>query len=1090
MVSAFTFDKQKIFVITNISLDIYQKTDDVKLFESINWFRIQKLMKQGNVVTFKFDKAKFAINSNKADQIFGAAGHIFKQIFTKTELKDIGIADLNFQKIQMTEYPALLRLRLKAQNKGIEIPQKSLEKMLFILRYLINTVSLSDFQDSNYVFTPLFFDLLPLCSFITTLKIPLFALIPNLQNYCKYMNKLKAIEFQGKSMKKLIDILKSLLSQECEKSKLTALSFVETDLSVEELQALSSFCHKKRITSLALHEACSKEAKQYLTNNFFTNQMSASLTTLNLAGTKGLDIAKLLGKLPGLYALSLSRCNLQIAQALNVITSCNLPRLKFLDLSYNPCNSMPSVGLFLPQTLYSLVVDGVEWEDKTLINFMKFIVFGEKQINGLKLSLSNAKASNEEWRRVFAFLKITKAKNLCALTWDNNPLSEELFDFIYKNVNLSYLSLCGCIAYNDQENLNRLSNFVAVSPSLLFLRIRGSQTNFIGQNISTLLKSASKSNSLVHLDISDNKIGDIGITQLRQFIKSNKTLQVLVFDGSEPNNPHLFFETLETAAKPPNQLLNVSFPVNDVTNLVNKGRITAEKKKVLMNHFMKKTYPKPIKTNKKVVLNNSNSNPYYQQQLQQIFPIPESSPFINPFCIFRHTPAEPFPQYLTFDQIDILKKTVPTTPYKEKSKSQILSPSFNTSAYSPSTVRSTRSTSTLSIKSSQPSNTKTTYTGSSARSGSTTPTSTTSRKSSLLEPRQPETVPLFLQQNIVNDDGYDPDTSDDYISSDSEREEQEEKNKRVRAKYTKILADKERKKHVSYIYEYSDDEYEKRSNISKKEQQKSQESSFLDALKSAINKDTKSNIQNQKQTSSLYSPQRKTQNKPATRNTKPKQQDDDYDYDDYNDSEDFIIDNDVGSERDSLGSLHSIRKTDKDSARINPSFGNKRQAPTPLNRTYITQNDQSIKSLASVESLPQARRMQANQKPLTPTVTRTTPPLMAPPKENPKRAADAPSSARNQRKHNYFDFDSDSDTCTENKAGPEIVFGSKKVRFQKQKTNEMSSSTISESYASTKSTSSTRKKAPKLYLDDDEENDTTPTVSLRKQKKSSSKKKK
>ncbi|EAY20429.1 Leucine Rich Repeat family protein [Trichomonas vaginalis G3] len=628
------------YVVTDITLDVYESETN-KLRQSEYWINLIQIEYKLNQITLTFEKDELIINSSRAEIIFYAVGHIMKQISTKDQFDNFGFGQTKFSTVLNTNYAAVYRFTQHANLKKQEIPPKLLDKISKLAQYGETTLNLQDFMQYTE-FLPNVFEILPLIRTLSTLKISNPRNIPNLETYFAYLSKIKRFEITGKSGNTIIPALSQFLSMK--KLQIQSISLENTEMTLDEVKKFGKICKSLKITSLGLHNITEdSESSDYLVTKFLSPQLTKNLTVLDFSGTKKLDVSRVLPRIPSIFALNLSNIDTEISEIFELMSNSPLPHLKYLDISQNPSKKPISFISKLPQNLFSIFADFVNWENDTFLVFMQYMI-GKNPIKGLKLSVSHANCENKIWQQIFSMMKETSTNNLSGLIWDNNPLSSSLFVFLQKQVLLSYLSLCFCFDEKCQNFVQNLANFVAISPSLLFLKIRGDkQQKVIGQNCGQLIRSVLKSN-LIHFDISDNKISDTGIYNLQNLVCNNETLELLMFDGSSPSNVNSYLDLLRKCSQASSKLL-ISFPSDDLDSLYNWMKISKEEKSEIMNLYKQKVY-----------LKEENS-----------FPIPKDSPFMKPFNCFKYYYKSNFPQILSNEQIDLIKKvTQPNISIPEK----------------------------------------------------------------------------------------------------------------------------------------------------------------------------------------------------------------------------------------------------------------------------------------------------------------------------------------------------------------------------------------------------------------------------------------
>lgn len=629
------------YIVTDQTLDVYESRTK-KLRQSESWIKLIQIEYRLNQISLAFESIEIIINTNRAEIMFYAVGHIMRQISNERKFSELGFAT-----VENTGFPAIYRLTQTAKVRNIELPQRFVDAITNIAKFGQSTIDLGEISNYNQ-YIPQLFDVLPLMKFIDTIKLTNYSKYPNFESYISNISTISNIEFIGKSDNTIVQLLSKLLKSR--KIKIKSLSFENTDLSTEELGMISKICENLKITSIGLHNVSrNSDSSNFLSTKFLSPSLMKNITVVNLSGTKHLDIMKILPRIPNVFALSLANTGVEVSDIFEYISHSPLIRLKYLDISENLSTKQIKIDTKLPPTIFCIIANKIKWCGDTFLQFMQMMV-GKYPINGLKLSVS--KAQVESWDRIFAFLKEVSSKTLSGLNWDKNPLSSSLFEFLQKQPLLSYLSLRGCFSESDSSFVSQLSHFVEISPSLLYLCVRGtSKRKMKGHSCGKLIRSVAKSN-VIHFDICQNSISDSGVINLRNLIEQDDKIEVLVFDGSEPMNPHEYTDMLKSALKAKSNLV-ISYPSEDIEELYRMSKISMDDKQHIFDMLAR-----AVKVR------------------EDSFPIPQNSPFIKPYTVFKYYSQPMFPKTLSDEQIELFKSVSHFNSSSPLSASTVKTPRF------------------------------------------------------------------------------------------------------------------------------------------------------------------------------------------------------------------------------------------------------------------------------------------------------------------------------------------------------------------------------------------------------------------------------
>ncbi|EAY16374.1 Leucine Rich Repeat family protein [Trichomonas vaginalis G3] len=633
--------KNSIIIVTDYGLDIYSAAKG-NLRTTLSWIAISKVGIKNNDISLKFSSKSVSISTELyASKLFGAIVHCLQQLLSSFEIQLLQIDKFNVPKAKHSGYGALLRFSELARSNGKLISPESLEKLKNVLMISKKEVDLSILGDLPTTF-PIFLGTLPLISTIQSLNIPQIPMFPTYQvlsDYAASIARLNYVDIAGQ-VSELFKLFLTKLSN-MQNSKLLGLSFTNSDFTVEYLSLLSNFISTQKISAIGFHNAIIYDAMPHFYSNFFTSTMVDSLTVLNLDNTKNLDIQKLFPSLKNIYILSLENCNLYIDKVFSQMEISGFRNIRALNISNNLCEHLPTTAISLPQTLISIVANNIRWNDLCLLNMLK-IVFSKRR-NNTKLSLSYANASPDEWQRVWQFFSTCNYDNLISFTWDGNPVNVSLFSFLLINQQLEFLSMSDIFSQNEPNTVTIFSRYLEKTESLKFLILKGGNQKYLGRLIGAITRVTNLRKSLIHLDISNNKIGDIGLDQIKPLYTQKTELKMINFDGSSPTSKDSMLNILYLAAQNLEQT-HTSFPIKDMNMMKDTSMISNEIYNTMLTKFQKA--PK------------LNGVPYGEQ----MYPIPTTSPFIGPFNYFVEEEQTSFPKYLTKEELYDIKKE-PEKPF-------------------------------------------------------------------------------------------------------------------------------------------------------------------------------------------------------------------------------------------------------------------------------------------------------------------------------------------------------------------------------------------------------------------------------------------
>ena len=632
--------KQNIVALTETDISFFNSSNG-KTKAVFPWISLKKVEFSDGGVKFTFGNKKVAIEANEFNNFVGILGHILRQVLPSFLLQSCGLKTYGFYKVKNSNFGAFIRFISTVKEHKISLPNATYSAFEAFLRFTPSNFNLSSIPEIRR-FSKLFFSILPLVEKLNHITIPIYETISSFADSPETLSKIRSISFVGQKQPQFLSFLEKF--KQMQKKKLRAISFTNLELAEQDVAPIASFIQSNNITSLGFHSAFDYEAQKFFYTKILVSNIAQKLTILNLDNTKNVDLQKLIPLIQNVTLLSLAFCNLQVADALRTIATSKFPNLKFLNLSGNISATSPTDNCMIPKQLYSLMLNNIEWHNTSLVDMLKVIF--SKGLEPFKLSISYAATRHDVWPYVFDLFAQTNYRSLTAFTWDGNPIHKNLFVFLHANSFLDYLSLSECFHHEIKESVADLANFIDSTSRLKFLILRGSNKNHVGQMCGPLFRSVAMSPSIVHFDITGNQIGDAGISQFRTLITNNKILQVVALDGSQPDDPMLFLEAYNIAAQNKNRV-HVSFPIEDVMYLMKNEKITEEQKQKFLQSFQ--TQP-VLKKGKK----------------ECMFKAPTSSPFLQPFNVFLYKPQDQFPNFMTDEQLELLRNPPALPPLPPK----------------------------------------------------------------------------------------------------------------------------------------------------------------------------------------------------------------------------------------------------------------------------------------------------------------------------------------------------------------------------------------------------------------------------------------
>lgn len=252
--------------------------------------------------------------------------------------------------------------------------------------------------------------------------------------------------------------------------------------------------------------------------------------------------------------------------------------LMTLDLSHNFCSESFNFPVVFPKNLYKLRLQKCTWKGKSFLN----LIFNTKFSLSAKLKLASSTFEDIDSSYYTKNISVM----ISDIKWCKNMLTQHSLELFSKLTFLKKLDISDCTVKDDHildcitEFLKKVDldkfkvNGTFVEDGVRMMRCLSPVIKNYKKSEMEDLSETSKEQDIFILDISENKIGDEGLTILSDILNENRHIRVK-FDGSCPSQKGLdkFYE--DTKGKPTCYIQ----PKQDIKRLLERGYkpIMAEK---------------------------------------------------------------------------------------------------------------------------------------------------------------------------------------------------------------------------------------------------------------------------------------------------------------------------------------------------------------------------------------------------------------------------------------------------------------------------------------------------------------------------------
>ena len=541
--------KEKNIVISNYGIHLF-KGNSAKPEEEITWFAIKSYDCKDKTVKISYNNNQIQFKIEEKSKIPKAIEDTLQKLITPTELFEINPKLVS----KPTPNSAFYRI-LKLQNNISR-------DLNVVIRYQQNKIVLDNTNAEKIL------EIIPLLPSIHSLEIILHPDGGNYKELTHFLAKdsqIHHLHFNGPLTLSFFNEVVSTLTAN-EQTHVRALSFSNSNFSESLFYSLISLVNAKTIRSLSFHNAFSTNIYHFY--NKFLPSIRKGLRTLNLKDSSGITLQSIFTSRT--VVLSLEGCGIELNSIFDVLSanSTTLKNLRSINISHNLCTkSFAKKRYQFPEYLSTIYASGIEWRGYNLTSFFD-IIFSYFP-RGLNLTFSHTNATQADWSSLNEFLSVTKFRNLISLDWSGNPMSLQLLSFLGRNKYLSMLNVSECFSEQRPNEISVFNNYIEGTQHLKILILRGSTITRIGSELSSVLNSFAKNQSLIFIDISNNHGGNKCIPFLKKYTEVNHTkMQYIYFDGIYPENFSDYKLFLDYLVKQNDIKSCFMFPINDLKQFI------------------------------------------------------------------------------------------------------------------------------------------------------------------------------------------------------------------------------------------------------------------------------------------------------------------------------------------------------------------------------------------------------------------------------------------------------------------------------------------------------------------------------------------
>lgn len=323
--------------------------------------------------------------------------------------------------------------------------------------------------------------------------------------------------------------------------RLKRFSFNNSNLRSEHVQMVVDFLQRVEVQFLELSSAF---RGSFLTK-FLPKAGTAlrQLKTLKLANLESVNVVELLSNIPAIRDLRISNCAIDVSA---LICALGPTSLESFSVSHAKALTPLDKSYKLPVSLDKISCRNVQWESSSFVDAWVLFMRHRPMSNAINIDMSAAVVPDNVWQAFFNGIPNLVNDRVAQLTYENNPIRPQLFDFIRGLKNLNTLSLTGCFKNDNPTLVSQFGQLVADNTSIRTLSVCGTQFGKMKEATVSLIRLLKQNNVLETIDLSSNDFGDLGLRTLQDTLMENTKLSKVLFDNNNIKQPESFVRFIET----------------------------------------------------------------------------------------------------------------------------------------------------------------------------------------------------------------------------------------------------------------------------------------------------------------------------------------------------------------------------------------------------------------------------------------------------------------------------------------------------------------------------------------------------------------
>ena len=509
------------------------------------WIDLAKVEEADPSVTLTFGSEVVQLNWDP--EAWKTVKEMLQNVFTKDELERIGLQDSGTGTLKLS----LVAKRPLVVNKGKPVEPATQGLLMSVIEAMPRSLYVGQDQLSRDV-SPILFTLRALRSEELTL--------PPDQGGWKEMSRLVPLPWKYVAS---FEPLSNGFGDFCVKVKENrgnVCGICCTPTNDSEMASVMDLVAATGMNSLGI----SGLADVGMLTRAIPPSLSTTLMMLVVTG-RGLNLDEMIPQFAFLRGLSFCGSEVNISQVFHLLNRSGYVNLSLLDLTTGVFDGdLSFFGEWNLPRLQRLQLDQVAWAPGSLAGFLTGL-FQRVFNNGLKLSLKNAGLQQPDVDAAMEALSKANTSQLLEFYWNGNGISELLFPFLQRSVNLERLGLRNCLDANE-ELLKKLGQAIAPLQNLRALLLNLKQGSFPGNGMVEFLNALVMCTSLRELDVSQCQLNREGFDAIKRLIDTLPELQLINVDCSDVTD----VEICDLVGHARDKTV-VAYPIFDLKRLTEQG---------------------------------------------------------------------------------------------------------------------------------------------------------------------------------------------------------------------------------------------------------------------------------------------------------------------------------------------------------------------------------------------------------------------------------------------------------------------------------------------------------------------------------------